>query len=363
MSIDTNKLNETEIICPSELSLDEKYIYNDSGENSKNDNKYSSSNKSNILLNVLKDFSVRYDLDDRKIMKSKKFLLSFEDLISLVKFALEFQIKINNSLNVKDYLNEISQDFINNLSYYVFSYEKTDISTNSNVNINYNTYNNNLNNKKNKKQNVVQTPMNYQSNSTKRKSVEDFSPFNSNKNSCVENKNTYYRANYNQKKITKNINNENIKDKNKEEKNNKNKLNKSVERRSNVYMSDFKNKNNIEENKKGKLNKSTEKRKKGNNNINEDKNGRKSLSIITACENLKNAKSRRLSHIDENNNKINLNYYSSNTRIYDNIGVRKQIISNNIIRPSTMANKLLQKGIKYITDFKDLKEEESRKRY
>ena len=204
MSIDTNKLNETEIICPSELSLDEKYIYNDSGEKSKNDNKYSSSNKSNILLNVLKDFSVRYDLDDRKIMKSKKFLLSFEDLISLVKFAIEFQIKINNSLNLKDYLNEISQDFINNLSYYVFSYEKTDISTNNNVNINYNTYNNNLNNKKNKKQiNIIQTPMNYQPDSTKRKSVEGFSPFNSNKNSSVENKKSYYRANNNQKKNNK----------------------------------------------------------------------------------------------------------------------------------------------------------------
>ena len=128
-------------------------------------------------------------------------------------------------------------------------------------------------------------------------------------------------------------------------------------------MSDFKNKNNIEENKKGKLNKSTEKRKKGNNNINEDKNGRKSLSIITVCENLKNGKSRRFSCIVQEKNKINLNYYNSNTRIYDNIGVRKQIISNNIIKPSTMANKLLQKGIKYITDFKDLKEEESRKRY
>ena len=121
MSIDTNRLNETEIIYPSELSSDDKNIYNDSADKNINDNKYSSVNKSNILLNVLKDFSVRYDLDDKKIMKSKKFILSFEDLISLVKFALEFQIKINNSLNLKDYLNEISQDFINNLSYYVFS--------------------------------------------------------------------------------------------------------------------------------------------------------------------------------------------------------------------------------------------------
>ena len=71
MSIDTNRLNETEIIYPSELSSDEKNVYNDSVEKNINDNKYSSVNKSNILLSVLKDFSVRYDLDVKKIMKSK----------------------------------------------------------------------------------------------------------------------------------------------------------------------------------------------------------------------------------------------------------------------------------------------------
>ena len=32
MSVDTNKLNETEIICPSELSFDEQEYYNDSNE-------------------------------------------------------------------------------------------------------------------------------------------------------------------------------------------------------------------------------------------------------------------------------------------------------------------------------------------
>ena len=41
-----------------------------------------------------------------------------------------------------------------------------------------------------------------------------------------------------------------------------------------------------------------------------------------------------------------------------NFGIKKKIISNNIIRPSNMANKLLQRGMKYITDFKDLKEED-----
>ena len=134
-----NKLNETEIICPSEISLDEKNTYNDSILKSLKDSQYTLPNKTNVLLNSLKEFSNRYGIDDRKIMKSKKFVISFNDLITLIKFALEFQIKINNSIN--EYINEISQDFINNLSYYIFSFEKIDISKlnqsflNSNKNI------------------------------------------------------------------------------------------------------------------------------------------------------------------------------------------------------------------------------------
>ena len=149
-----NKLNETEIICPSELSLDEKNTYNDSILKSLKESQYSLNKKSNILLNALKEFSNRYDIDDRNIMKSKKFLISFKDLISIIKFALECQIKLNNSMN--EYLNEISQDFINNLSYYIFSFEKIDISKHNDYNTNYNNYysfertNDNLDNKSTK---------------------------------------------------------------------------------------------------------------------------------------------------------------------------------------------------------------------
>ena len=126
MNVEHNniKLNETEIICPSEISLDEKNTYNDSILKSLKESQYTLPNKTNILLNSLKEFSNRYDIDDRQIIKSKKFLISFNDLITLIKFALEFQIKINNSIN--EYINEISQDFINNLSYYIFSFEKID---------------------------------------------------------------------------------------------------------------------------------------------------------------------------------------------------------------------------------------------
>ena len=52
-------------------------------------------------------------------------------------------------------------------------------------------------------------------------------------------------------------------------------------------------------------------------------------------------------------------YYDQNL----NFGIKKKIISNNIIRPSNMANKLLQNGIKYLTEFMDLKEEENKRKH
>ena len=363
MSSDTNKLNETEIICPSEFSLDENYIYNDSNEKSLKESRHAPINKPNILLNVLKDFSVKYDLDDKKIMKSKKFILSFNDLISLIKFALEFQNKISNSLNVKDYLNEISQDFINNLSYYIFSYEKIDINQNNNNYINYNIYNNNLNNKKNKKQ---------------IKNDEDNISTKKNRNENIPSTKSYFKTNNNNnnKKILSQKYNDNINNK----KDDKNKLNKSAERRKNVYLNEFENSNIEENNNKKRINKSTDKRRiKNENNVYGEK--KSNISIFSACENLKgsnllkNTHSRRISctETNKNNNNLNMNYNTTKNKsdkvvFYDQnlnlgIGVKKQVITNNIIRPSNMANKLLQKGMKYITEFKDIKEEESKKKY
>ena len=379
MDVDNNnnKLNETEIICPSELSLDEKFIYNDSIEKNLRESKFSNLNQSNILLNVLKEFSVRYDLDDRKIMKYKKFILSFEDLISLIKFALEFQIRINNSLNLKDYLNEISQDFINNLSYYIFSYEKIDMNQNNNININnnFNTYNTNLSNKNSQKiKNTKIISSNSNKEGKKRKKPEEIYFFSGNKSEINKDKKSSYRQNNNNNKKTssKNI------DKNEEEINNQKRLNRSSIKRRNLYFGDLDNSTNCEEdkNKKKKLNKSTEKRKNiKNDNILENKN-RNSLSIFKVCEKLKGSsfilkstKSRRLSCVNPKNNKNNYNTIKKKDEktVYNNNnlnkGIKKQIISNNIIRPSNMANKLLQKGIKYINEFAFMKEEERKKRY
>ena len=335
-----NKLNETEIICPSEISLDEKNTYNDSILKSLKESQYTLPNKTNVLLNSLKEFSNRYGIDDRKIMKSKKFLISFNDLITLIKFALEFQIKINNSIN--EYINEISQDFINNLSYYIFSFEKIDISKlnqsilNSKNNIKTFNKKNNNNKIKNEKK---EHPKIRISNTHK------------NKSGYLEIKTSVNRNNINRKKEYEYIKN-----------------NKSVEKRSksNTYFNLEISKN--ETDKKKILNKSTEKRRNLNENetekdLNKNKNTN-SFSIFTVCENLKNSnfilnpkKSRKLSCTEKN--KIKNTYENQ----YQNLGIKKRIISNNIIKPSNMANKLLQKGIKYINDFKNMKKEESKRRY
>ena len=51
-------------------------------------------------------------------------------------------------------------------------------------------------------------------------------------------------------------------------------------------------------------------------------------------------------------------YYDHNL----NLNVKKQIIGGNVFKPSTFANKLLQNGMKYITEFNGIKEEERKKR-
>ena len=154
-------------------------------------------------------------------------------------------------------------------------------------------------------------------------------------------------------------------------------FNKSVEKRRSVLITD----SGIKEvnNRKGKINNNSEKRRLTKDETIPENKSKNSISIYSVCENLKasssllkSSKSRKLSCTEQNNNKINMNNnYNFNTKkdnkviYYDqkmNIGVKKQIISNNVIRPSNMANKLLQKGIKYITEFKDIKKEEETKK-
>ena len=369
MNVDhnNNKLNETEIICPSEISIDEKNTYNDSVLKSLKESQYLLPNKSNILLNALKEFSNRYDIDDRKIMKSKRFLISFNDLISIIKFALEFQIKINNSIN--EYLNEISQDFINNLSYYIFSFEKIDIPKEDEFHSNYNKYYNYP------KKNDNANDKNNNTNNKKKKTEEEKQNINKNKNIKVNKSNKNICGN---KSVHLNFKSPIIKKENNKRSDlmiNKNRRsNKSAEKRirsdTNATLDFQKEQKNITNT----LNRSVGKRrnkKEKEEELNKSKNTN-SLSIFTACENLKNSsfiskvsKQRKTSCNEQN---ININKNNRRNTYFNQyqdygIGIKKKILGNNIIRPSNMANKLLLKGINYINEFKNLKEEESKKKY
>lgn len=404
MSVDTNKLNETEIICPSELSFDEQDYYNDSNEKNKNESRYLGSKKSNTLINALKEFSVRFNLDDKKGTKPQKFIVSFEDIITLIKFGIESQIKINNSLNVKDYLNQISQDFTNNLNYYVFSYEKYDPSKSNNYinNIHNNTFNTNTftnfnysnSNTKRSKNPLNQTHTPTYAGTKKRKieeckkNEERFDNLRNNKirskNQFMQNTKSYCRVNYNNnRQIISPTNKNKIKEKKKDDLN-RSLINRSAQKRNTTFISDFIHSNIDDNSRNRKLNKSVGKRKTVKTDNLGANNKRNSLSIYTACENirgssflLRNSKSRKLSSIDHNRtaNNFYLNtsvderrkgkadkkmvYYDQNF----NLGIKKKIVSNNIIRPSNMANKLLQRGIKYLNEFMDLKEEENKRKH
>ena len=104
----------------------------------------------------------------------------------------------------------------------------------------------------------------------------------------------------------------------------------------------------------------------------------KPISIFSACEYLKsssfilkakNNKENKIEKKEEFNTNNSTNdikkedkkivYYDQNM----NLGIRKKIIKANVPRPSNYANKLLEKGIQFITDFNGLKEEELKKKF
>ena len=364
-------------------------------------------NNQNLLLDYLKDFSVKYEMDEKLISKDIKFVITFDELISLIRYSLESQIKINeHSKDETDYLKTLSQDFINDITHYIYSYEKVEkiekpLSKNKDTsNSNKENINVNGNNKKNKKSlcSIISKSPSYWAESQKTRNNknkvinEEKSTLNNrankNKNN-FESKNSYRRTVVHKLFSPKNED----KFKNKFPKNdNKSKkvLNRSAAKRYTSILSDTSNNN-----KKKKINKSGEKRK----SVIMDKtkkNENKNLSIFTACETLKSSsfilKNRNNSffsteHYDKNDNKKNANNYNSNINLNDknckshynisvnkksdtkivyydqnlNLNVKKQIIMGNVFKPSTFANKLLQNGMKYITEFNGLKEEEKKK--
>lgn len=407
-----NELNISDCNAKKEKYLNESRRYYNTTIRKKKLVKSNTINNQNILLDHLKDFSVKYEMDEKLISKDIKFVITFDELISLIRYSLESQIKINeHSKEEKENLKTLSQDFINNISYYIFSYEKVEkiekpLSKNTHIaSSNKENINVNGNNKKNKKSlcSIISKSPSYwveaqKTRNNKNKVIQaEKSTLNSrtnkNKNN-IESKNSYKRTTVH--KVFSPKNEDRFKNKlPKNENKSKKVLNRSAVKRYSAILSDSSNNN-----RRKQLNKSDEKRK----SVIMDKtkkNVTKNLSIFTACENLKSSsfilKNKNHSFFstelyDKNDNKKNSNNYNSNNNLnlnqnndkncksnanlnmnkkantkivyYDhnlNLNVKKQIIMGNVFKPSTFANKLLQNGMKYITEFNGIKEEEKKK--
>ena len=278
MFIEESKtLNKSDIISINNIYENQKKKYYNTTIKKKKNSNYTDSNNQTLLINALRNFSVKFELEGQSTIRTQKYVITFDELISLIKFALEFQIKLNKNL-ITSFDNEkkISQEFINNLTYYIYSYEKVE-----KINPNQKSLNNiksplekeniNINigkgkSKKpikiiNKSQSYLDNGKKIKINKNKKKENEEKYEIeydnNKSSNECIQVSKSYYRRNNGQKLFSpkKNIS----KDINKENKN-KSILNRSVEKRHNTIFSDIALKSKENSTKK-KLNKSTEKRK------------------------------------------------------------------------------------------------------
>ena len=92
---ETNELNISGITSKKEYYLNENKRYYNTTIKKKKLVKSATINCQNLLLDNLKDYSVKYEIDEKLISKDIKFVITFDELISLIRFTLESQIKIN----------------------------------------------------------------------------------------------------------------------------------------------------------------------------------------------------------------------------------------------------------------------------
>ena len=389
-----------EILLEKELSL-----LNNS-QNSTNETK----RKSYMLLKALNDFSAKYESDSRNFLSNQKFLLTFQELIQIMRESIDTQRKIEEIKKNKDeeFARNLTQNFINNLSYNIFCYDKITTDCLESLNESSNKI---FNRKRN----------NYRSDL----SSQYFNTSSSNNNSSV---NTHTTASTNKKNIIKTKNRKDSyqnKERENREKNNSKKnmlvkenscvlkrnidnqeFNKSVEKRKtcNKIATTESNKNHINNsliNQRG--GSSVGKRKKDlkksggvsptnfidNSTLiigtGKKKIDKKYSDIYLACENLNMnnsilSKRSKLMRKNENlnnsscilvgRNKKKLerlgsedlerveterDYKYKHRKSYEKEGVKKKIL-NKVPKPSILANQLLMNGRKCINDFNGYQE-------
>lgn len=325
---------ESEIFID-EIMLNKDYLAKNKNSNSSLHKKLankSNSIQSNILLNALQEFFNRYELDDRKILSKKKFIISFEELIYLIRESIITQQKIDNIIYNKNnshnkimnniHIQKINQKYINDLSYNIFSFDKIDIG-----------YNFNMKKKKKSNSNISPNNLNFHHNTKKKKQYNNqasISPNNIKKeiNSIFENiyKEVFINGN---NPLNNNGNKRNIKLKKKSELsktkyNNNDQRNKSAIIRRDISISNY--------NKKSK-----------------NKNGNKRLNNTIITNNISN-------NISYNNNNINIskNYSTQNLKNLSSFSSNKKSITN--------ANTNSTKKIKRSKTFKNINKNKNKKK-
>ena len=133
LSIDKITLNKNNLLKNQNINFSSSNSNNNNINNNNNDFK-SNNNQINILLNSIQEFFNRYELDERKIFSKKKFIISFPELISLITESILAQQKLdyliytndNHNKNIFN-LQKINQQYMNDLSYNIFSFDRIDI--------------------------------------------------------------------------------------------------------------------------------------------------------------------------------------------------------------------------------------------
>ena len=422
---------------PKEINS-EIYIDDNTMKNNNKHNIYF--DHSNILLNSLKFFFNAYEMKNQQQSSNIKFIISFEEIISLINETILSQQKVDNLIyNDKDDNNEIiiqkiNQKFISYLSNSIYTLELLDKSNLGNQrlkkqNSKFHLYNLNPPRKRKKMRSYksqISSPSNIKSkinyifeniyqevfindnnpmkNPKKKKKENDTKSINNNetmtrtKSAILGKKNNSPLSNY---IISKNQ--DQYLDTNKNKRLFKTVNSNGANTNSNTNTTFFENKYNtaISSSKKGSNNNFDLARLKGTNNIyqqskknkKKDKKNLKCSDIYMACENIskiKNSGNVKSLQKNNSNNYYQYNEYDDKDSIlkkslknlavgiqdicnnsneiigYEEINLKgsgiKKIIVSNTHKPSQFTNKLLISGQKFIDDFKELREEEAKRK-
>ena len=392
----------------------------------------------NILLDSVKFFFNAYEMKNQQQSSKIKFIITFEEIISLINETILAQQKVDNLLyNIKDNNNEIhiqkiNQKFISYLSNSIYTLEIFDRKLIENHNLkrpnsNLNFYNLKIPPKKKKTHTYkshISSPSNIKNkvnyifeNIYQEVFINDGNP---SKNNKKKKKDGTSRVNNNNEQMSrtksailgkKNYSPLNFylvsKNQEKELDNNKNKRlfkttnpNGKINNNSNSNTTFFENKYNtaISSNKKGEPNnyysenvkRGFRRNKNSKKNKKKDKN-KKCSDIYMAVENISKIKnSSNMKNLQINNNIYQYNEYDDKDSIlkksfrnlaagikdicnnsngiigYEEINLKgsgiKKIIVSNTHKPSNFTNKLLISGHRFIDNFKEMNEEEAKRK-